>query len=165
MLLVQPHGSFGKGFDVLDESGPTVGSFEGSPWREGGRIRAGGQEWEFRRERYRRLVLAAPQDGGEYAVAERISAWTGRWQLSAGGRTYELAKTAWYSRRYELLAGDAVVGELHPRGVFGNKADVTLPPELPPAVGVFVVAVVMTLWRRDQNAAGGAAAAGAASSG
>jgi hypothetical protein len=164
MLLVQPHGTFRKGFDVLDGSGPTVGSFEGSPWREGGRIRAGGQEWEFRRERYRRLVLAGPQ--GEYAAAERISAWSGRWQLSAVGRTYELAKAAWYSRRYELRVGDAVVGELHPRGVFGSKADVTLPPELPPAVQVFVVAVVMTLWRRDQSAAaGGAAAAGAASSG
>jgi hypothetical protein len=163
MVIVQPHGSFKRGFDVLDEGGPTVGSFEGSPWREGGRIRAGGQEWEFRRERYRRLVLARSE--GEYAAAERVSAWSGRWELTTGGRTYGLAKAAWYSRRYELRVGDAVVGELHPRGVFGNRADVLLPPELPPAVQVFVVAVVMTLWRREQSAAAGAAAAGAAGSG
>ena len=95
MLVVRPHGSWRQGFDVLDEAGTAVGTFDGSPWREGGRIRAGDQEWEFRRERYRRLVLAGPQ--GEYAAADRISAWSGRWQLTAGGRTYELAKAAWYS--------------------------------------------------------------------
>lgn len=162
MSRVRPHGSWRHGFDLLDEPGAPVGSFEGSPWREGGRIRAGGQQWEFRRERSRRLVLAGPR--GEDAAADRVSAWSGRWRLSAGGRTYELAKAAWYSRRYQLRAGDAVAGELTPRGVFRSKADVTLPPELPPAVQVFVVAVVMTLWRRDDAAAGGAAAAGVATS-
>jgi hypothetical protein len=157
MLLVQPQGSFRRGFDLLDPAGAVIGSFQGSPWREGGRIHAGGQEWEFRRERYRRLVLALPQ--GEYAAAERVSAWAGRWSLTAGGRSYELAKAAWYSRRYELRAGDAVVGTLRPRGLSSTKADVDLPAELPPAVQVFVVAVVLTLWRREQASAAGAAAA------
>jgi hypothetical protein len=57
-----------------------------------------------------------------------------------------------------------VVGELHPRGLSGSRADVALPPALPPAVQVFVIAVVMTLWRRENNAAAGAAAAGTAGS-
>jgi hypothetical protein len=162
MVTVQPRSSWKRGFDLLDGSGAVIGAFEGSPWREGGRIRSGGQEWEFRRERSRRLVLAGPQ--GEGAAADRVSFWSGRWQVSAGGRTYELAKAAWYSQRLRLRSGDTVVGELSPRGVFGNKADVTLPPELPPAVQVFVVAVAMTLWRREQSAAAGGAAAAAAGS-
>ena len=162
MLTVRSHGSWKHGFDVLDESGTPVGTFEGSAWRERGRIRAAGQEWEFRRERYRRLSLAGPR--GVYATAERVSAWSGRWQLLAGGRPYELAKAGWFSRRYQLKADGAVVGELSPRGVFGTKADVTLPPEFPPAVQVFAVAVVMTLWRREQAAASGGAAAAAAGS-
>jgi hypothetical protein len=162
MLTVRSHGSWKRGFDVLDERGAVVGVFEGSAWRERGRIRAGDQEWEFRRERYRRLSLAGPQ--GVYATAERASVWSGRWQFTAGGRTYELAKAAWYSRRYQLRAGDAVAGELSPRGVFGNHAEASLPPELPPAVQVFVIAVVMTLWRRENSTAAGAAAAGAVGS-
>jgi hypothetical protein len=162
MVLVRPRGTWRRGFDVLDESGPVLGVFEGSPWRESGRIRAGGQEWEFRRERSRRLVLAGPL--GEPAAADRTSLWSGRWRLSAGGRTYELAKPGWWSRRYQLRAGSAVVGELSQRGLFSSKADVSLPPELPPAVQVFVIAVVMTLWRRENNAAAGAAAAGTAGS-
>jgi hypothetical protein len=162
MLVVQPRGTWRRGFDVRDGSGAVLGAFEGSPWREGGRIRAGGQEWEFRRERSRRFVLAGPQ--GEWAAADRVSFWSGRWQVSTGGRTYELVKAAWYSQRFRLRAGGVVVGELSPRGVFGNKADVTLPPELPPAVQVFVIAVAMTLWRREQSAAAGGAAAAAAGS-
>jgi hypothetical protein len=162
MLVVQPRGSWRRGFDVLDESGTVLGAFQGSPWREGGRIRAAGQEWEFRRDRYRRLALAGPQ--GEWAAAERISLWSGRWQLSTGGRAYELAKAGWWSRRYQLRAGDAVVGELSPRGLFSSKSDAALPAELPPAVQVFVIAVVMTLWRRENSAAAGGAAAAASSS-
>ncbi|HEV7653844.1 MAG TPA: hypothetical protein VGP36_03780 [Mycobacteriales bacterium] len=162
MLLVRPRGSFRQGFDVLDQGGAPVGAFLGSAWRESGRIQAGGEEWEFRRERYRRLSLAGPQ--GVYAAAERVSLWSGRWRLTTGGQAYELVKGGWFSRRYELLAGDAVVGELAPRGVFGSKAAVELPPQLPPAVQVFVIAVVMTLWRREQNSASGAAAGAAGAS-
>lgn len=162
MLVVRPRGTWQRGFDVQDGSGTVVGAFEGSPWREGGRIRAAGQEWEFRRERSRRLVLTGPR--GEGAAADRVSIWSGRWRLSAGGRTYELAKPGWWSRRYQLRAGAAVVGELSQRGLFSSKADVELPPELPPAVQVFVIAVVMTLWRRENNAAAGGAAAAAAGS-
>lgn len=161
-MVVQPHGIWKRGFDLLDGSGVVVGSFEGSAWQEGGRIRAGGQEWEFCRERSRRLVLAGPQ--GEEAAAERLSLWSGRWRLSAGGRTYELAKGFWLSQRYELRAGGAAVGELRPRGAFGRKAEASLPPELPPAVQVFVIAVVLTLWRRENSAAAGGAAAAASGS-
>lgn len=147
---------------MLDGSGAVVGSFEGSPWREGGRIRAAGQEWEFRRERSRRLALAGPQ--GEWAAADRVSFWSARWQLSAGGRAYELAKAAWFTRRFALTAGGTAVGELRPRRNFGRGAEVSLPPELPPAVQVFVIAVVMTLWSREDSAAAGGAAAAAAGS-
>lgn len=151
MLVVQPRGTWRRGFDVRDGSGSVVGAFDGSPWREGGRIRAAGQEWEFRRERSRRLVLAGPP--GEWAAADQVSYWSGRWELSAGGRTYSLARPGWWTRRYQLRAGEAVVGELRRRGLFGSRADGELPPELPPAVQVFVIAVVMTLWRREDSAA------------
>lgn len=161
---MHPHGSFRTGFDLVDASGAAVGSFVGSAWRERGRIRDGGQEWEFRRERGRRFVLAGPT--AEYAAADRLSLWTERWRVSTGGLAYELVTPSWWSRRYELRAGGHPVGRLDPKGMFGNKAHVELPAELPPAVGVFVVAVVMTIWRRQGAAAGGAAAgAGAAAAG
>jgi hypothetical protein len=150
VLTVRSRGTWRRGFEVLDPAGMLVGSFEGSPWRENGRILAAGADYDFRRERSRRLVLVGSR--GPEAAADRPSFWSGRWEVSAGGRTYELAKAAWYSQRFQLRAGGAVAGELTRRGVFGNKAEVSLPPELPPAAQVFVIAVVMTLWRRDDSA-------------
>lgn len=159
MLTVQPHGVLRNGFDLFDESDREVGAFAGSAWRETGQIRVGGQVWEFRKERSRRFVLAGPQ--GVLAAAERTSVWNGRWQLTTGGRAYELAKRSW-SRTYELRRDGAVVGEVAARGVFSGKAAAALPTELPLPVQVFVVAIVMALWRRQQAAAAGAAAGGGA---
>jgi hypothetical protein len=150
-MRVQPHGSFKNGFDLLDDSGAVVGSFSGSVWREGGRILVGGQEWEFRKDGGRRFELPG------YAAAERTSMWSGKWSLSAGGRTYELAKESWLSRGYDVTLDGRTVGGINPRGWSERKADVSLPAELPPPVQVFTVAVVLTQWRRDSSSASVAA--------
>lgn len=146
-MRVQPHGSFKNGFDLLDGSDSVVGSFAGSVWREGGRIQADGREWEFRKDGGRRFELPG------LAVAERTSMWSGKWTLTTGGRTYELAKGGWLSSRYEVRLDGRAVGGVSPRGFSQRKADVDLPAELPPPVQVFTVAVVLTQLRRDSAAA------------
>jgi hypothetical protein len=160
-LQVTPHGSFKRGFDLVDLAGTPVGAFAGSVWKEGGRVQVRGQEWEFRRERGRRFVLAGPTDLA--ATADKPSVWSNRWVFTVGRRTYELVNPSWWSRRYELRADGQPVGGLSPRGVFDNKADVSLPADLPAPALVFVVAVAMTLWRRQAAAAGAGASAAAAS--
>jgi hypothetical protein len=167
MATVRPHGTFKNGFDLLDAAGRELGSFHGSAWRERGEINTGGEATRFRRDGGRRFALDGP-GGGELAAAHKPSIWSGRWVLQAGGQTYELAKRSWLSRSYELRRGGRVVGSAQPKGAFSGKAAVDLPAELPPAVQVFVVAVVLTLWRRESGAAGAGAAAasgGAASAG
>ena len=159
MPTVRPHGMFKNGFDLLDDAGRELGSFHGSAWRERGEIAAGGEVAGFRRDGGRRLALDGP--AGELAAADKPSIWSGRWVLRAGGEAYELAKRSWLSRSFELHRGGQVVGSVHPKGL-GSKAVVDLPAELPPAVQVFVVAVVLTLWRRESAAAGAAAATGGA---
>lgn len=159
---VRPHGSFEVGFDLLGPGGAPVGAFDRSVWRESGQVRVGDQFWEFRRERGRRFVLAGPS--GALAVADRVSPWSGSWRLSTGGWRYELVKPSWLSRRFELRVGEVPVGRLGPKGVFDNKADVELPAELPPPVAIFVVAVAMTLWRRDNHTLAAAVAVTAAAS-
>ncbi len=156
MATVRPHGTFRNGFDLVDDAGRELGSFQGSAWREHGEVTAGGELAGFRRDGGRRFVL----DGraGELAAADKPSMWSGRWVVHAGGQAYELARSSWLSRSVELRRGDQVVGAVHPKGL-GSKAVVDLPAELPPAVQVFVVAVVLTLRRRESSAAGSAAAA------
>lgn len=162
MLTVRPHGTLKTGFDLVDEAGRTLAAFAGSAWRESGQVRVGDEVWEFRKERSSRFVLAGPH--GIAAAADRTSLWGGRWQLTAGSGTYELAKRSW-SRRYELRGRGQVLGEIRAKGAFSGKAAAELPAELPPAVQAFVTAVVLTLWRRESAAAAGAVAAGGAAAG
>ena len=155
MLTVIPRGVFRNGFDLVDEAGRNLGGFAGSAWRETGEIQIGDERWEFRKQRSKRFALAGPQ--GTYATAERTSVWSSVWQVAVGNRLYELTKRSWFSSGYEVRVGDQVVGTLNPKGVFGSKAAVDLPTDMPPPVQVFVIAVVMTQWRRDSAAATAAA--------
>lgn len=156
VLTVVPRGAFRNGFDLVDDSGRTVGGFAGSAWRENGEIQIGDERWEFRRERSKRFALAGPQ--GTYATAERTSLWTSAWQVAVGDRHYQLTKPSAWARRYDVRAGDRVVGELSPKGVFSTKTEVNLPADMPPPIQVFVIAVVITQWRRD-NASSAASSA------
>jgi hypothetical protein len=160
VLTAIPHGTFKNGFDLVDAAGRGVATFRGSAWRENGEIISGDGRWRFRRDGGRHFTLEGP--GGFVAEATKPSMWSGRWQVAIGSETYELAKRTWLSRTFELR-GRSTLGEVRPHGGFSSKADVDLPAELSPPLQAFVVAVVLTLWRREQAAAAsGAAAAGGA---
>jgi hypothetical protein len=62
-----------------------------------------------------------------------------------------------------LFQGDIEVGSIRPEGYLSRKAAVSLPGDMPMPVQVFVMWLVILLWRREANA-GAAAAASAASS-
>jgi hypothetical protein len=151
VITVVPRGVFKNGFDLVDDSGRGLGGFAGSAWRENGEIEIGDERWEFRKERSKRFALVGPQ--GTYATAERTSVWSSAWHVAVGDRLYELAKASWLRRAYEVHVGDQVVGSVSPKGVFSSKAQVDLPADMPPPIQVFVIAVVMTQWRRDDAAA------------
>jgi hypothetical protein len=151
VITVVPRGAFSRGFDLVGDGDRKLGGFDGSVWRENGRIQIGAEEWEFRKERTRRFSLAGPQ--GTYATAEQTSMWSSRWQIAVGDRLYLLAKESWLSSGYQVTVGDRVVGSVHRKGIFSSKAEVDLPADMPPPVQVFVIAVVMTQWRRDSSAA------------
>ena len=165
MFTVQPLGAFKSGFDLVDEAGGVVGTFRGSAWREHGEITVGQERMSFRRHGGRRFTLEGAS--GVLATAAKPSIWSGRWEITAGDRTYELAKRSWMSRAIQLRGRGQVLGEVQPKSAFSAKAAVELPAELPLPVQVFVIAVVLTLWRRDESAAaaGGGAGAAAATSG
>jgi hypothetical protein len=157
MPIARPHGVFSTGFDLVDGEG-VVASFDGSSWRERGEVHVADRTWDLRREGGRRFVLA--DQGGEVATLERVSWWSGAWRLDHNGRSLPLTKPSIWSRTYRLTAGDAVVGEVRPASVWRRESEVRMPPDLPVHVQVFVVAVVLTLWRREQSSASAGATAG-----
>jgi hypothetical protein len=160
VLTVRALGAFKNGFDLVDDEAGSVGGFRGSAWREHGDIVVGRERLGFRRHGGRRFTLESPS--GVLATAVKPSRWSGRWEITLGDRTYELAKRSLMSRTVEVRGRGQVLGEVRPKGVFGGNAAVELPAELPVPVQVFVIAVVLTLWRRDETAGASAATAGGA---
>ena len=159
MAQIVPLGVFKNGFDLVGDAGQPVGGFRGSVWRESGEIVTGGQRYEFRRDGGRRFRLAGPQGG--VALARRTGRWSGGWEITAGPATYLLARAGWFSRGYRLVLDGAVVGQIASGRWLSRAGAANLPVGMAPVAQVFVVAIVLTLWRRDDSAGGGAAAGGA----
>jgi hypothetical protein len=158
MLRIEPLGAFKHGFDLIGPDGP-VGGFRGSVWRESGDILVGPQQYRFRREGGRRFRLGGPQ--GEVAVATRRGRFSGPWLLDVGGKEYELARAGrFFGRRYVLRRNGETRGSVE-AGRWGGRRGSTaeLPATMPAPVQAFVVAIVITMWRRDDTSAGGGAAA------
>jgi hypothetical protein len=153
-MRIVPLGAWRNGFDLVAEADRYVGGFRGSVWREGGEIVAGTERYGFVREGRRGFRLAGPH--GDVAGAFRPSVWGGPWTLTVGTAGYELRRGGVFTRTWRLNRDGRQVGEVAGRLLRGGgTAD--LPADLPPAAQVFVVAIVLTLWRRD-DAAGGASA-------
>jgi hypothetical protein len=162
MLRIVPLGAFKHGFDLLDESDQPLAAFRGSVWREGGQIVAGPRRCEFRRDGRRRFRLDGP--AGTVATAVKPSVWSAGWVVEVGSLRYELVRAGWFARAWQLRGRGQTLGRVAPHRGSTRKAVADLPAELSPPVMAFVVAVVLTLWRRDEAAAAGAAAGGAAAS-
>jgi hypothetical protein len=162
VLTAVPHGTSRNGFDLVDETGAAVATFRASARREQGEITSPDGSWRFRRDGGRHFTLTGER--GLVAETSKPGLWSGRWEVIVGGETYELAKRSWRSRTFEL-SGRSTSGEVRPQREFSRRAEVDLPPELSLPVQAFVVAVVLTLWRREQAAATGTAATGGAAAG
>jgi hypothetical protein len=159
MVRIVPLGVFKNGFDLVDGDGRRLGGFRGSVWRENGEIVAGERRYAFQRAGRRHFELV--EKGQAEAVADRPSFWGGSWTIEAGERRYELARGGWLTRRYDLLRDGEKVGQVAPRGWGSRGGDADLPAELPVAAQAFVVAIVLTLWRREEASASSGAASSA----
>jgi hypothetical protein len=160
MPHIVPLGMFSHGFDLVSDSAQPAAGFRGSVWRESGDIHADGQEFEFRREGRRRFVL----DGrhGLVASASRRGLMSSAWDVFVGERQYDLVHAGFMTRAYVLRAGGVDIGRVAKAGMLKRGATVDFPPDLPLAAQVFISAVVITQWRRDDaaNSGGSAAASG-----
>lgn len=152
MLRIVPLGVFRNGFDLVGDGGQVTASFRGSVWRESGDILVAGQQYVFRREGRRRFRLGGPQ--GEVAVATCARRWSrGPWQIEVDARQYDLARASWLSRTYRLRLAGRPVGEVTGGRWGSHRGTVDLPAGLPAPAQAFIVAIVITLWRRAEASA------------
>ena len=155
MLRVIPEGWFSYDFTVFDRGGTPVARGDLSNWRETAKLEVGGERYEAHRKgrRSKEFVLEK-EDGQVVAMAEKPSAWKSPFVVEHGGNRYELDKESGWKSTF-ILRSDGVgqVGSVRSEGVFKRGWIAELPEELPLEAKVFIVWLVVLLWKQAASAA------------
>jgi hypothetical protein len=148
---------FSHDFTVFDHTGQPVAQADLSSWRERTKLDIGGTHYDASaQKREAKEFLLENESGQRVAVVEKVeppSTWKDRFPFEHGGNRYELRKE---STKAYVIAREGVgsVGSVRLEGGwFSREWTVDLPEELPLEVKVFLVWVVVVLWRRERVAA------------
>jgi hypothetical protein len=165
MLRAVPDGWFSYNFTVFDRAGTPVARADLSNWRETAKIVIGGTRYEAHSKGWtgKEFVLEK-EDGRVVAVAQKPSVWSNRFVFEHAGNRYELKKESVWGSAFVLWRdGAGSVGSVRSKGFFKREWIANLPEELPLEVRMFVVWLMVILWKRGASAAagGGGGAAGA----
>ena len=165
MLRAVPDGWFSYDFTVFDRAGAPVARADLSNWLETAKITVGEARYEAHRKGWASKEFVLEQeDGRVVAIAEKPSGWRSRLVFEHGGNRYELKhESAWSSAFVLSRDGIGPVGSVKREGFFKREWTAELSEELPLEVRVFVMWLVILLWKRAESAAavGGTGAAGA----
>jgi hypothetical protein len=95
------------------------------------------------------------KEGEIVARAVKPAALRNRFVIEHQEQRYELKKGSAFGRRFVLREGGREVGEVFSEGGFSltRKVRIDLPEELPLPVRVFVLWMVVTLWKRESDGA------------
>jgi hypothetical protein len=151
-MTVAPTRWYSWDFDVTD-GGRHVAHLDVSAWREQGVLTIDGVAHLVYREGVGSGEFLLERDGIVLARATKPSAFRSAFEVRHDGRTYELAKESLWQRRFVLRSGNAEIGSLAPRSAIGREAVATLPEPWPLPLKVFVIWLVVILWKRAAAAA------------
>ena len=160
LLELVPKNWYSWNFDILQNGGAVAQIQKMSSWKDRGEVEIEGVSYELSRERLMSGEFLLRRNGSMIAHASKPSVLRNLFDVEYGGRRYTLKKASWLGRAFVLMEEEREVGSVRPVSIFGRRAEVALPDEIPLAVGVFLVWLVLILWRREQKNSAAAAAAG-----
>jgi hypothetical protein len=149
MLKVIPHHWFTWNCGIV-EDGAIVGSIDFSVWGEAGHLKI--QESRFRTYRESGNFYLADQRQC-VAIAAKPNPLFRQFFISHGEARYELQATSALGRKFIIQEYGQVVGAIYPAHAFTRQAIGDLPESIPLSVRLFMVWLVLTLWRRQKYAA------------
>jgi hypothetical protein len=146
MLKVIPK-AWSYAFSVMDGTKPLAQAVNLSWWRDKGELRIQDEIYTARRDKSSYILESA---AGVLARAERPRKWFREFVIEHMGHLYTLRAKSAFGRQFVLLEGSTQVGSVSPEGLFTRKAVVDLPQAFPLFLQVFIIWLVMTLWRHDE---------------
>lgn len=155
MLKAIPKAWYSWDFTILDGSQP-VADIDMSLWREKGVLMILDTAYKVYREHVMTGSFILESEGTILARAIKPSLFLRSFIVEHAGKQYALRSALW--RRYRLLDGDREIGSVSPETIIMRRANVDLPEDLPLSVRIFILWLVILLWKRDSDSAASSAA-------
>ena len=127
--------------------------WDSAAWKRGGAFELDGRRFTVRSNVRGSTYTMVDDAGAVVATADRVG--RKRWTVEAAGQTYRFRRASFWGDEEELLLGDAPVGSVRKTSFWRGDVAVEL-PGLAPALQLFVLGVVISMWNaRAATAAGG----------
>jgi len=158
MLNAIPKQWFSWDFRILEE-GRDVAEMDLSFWREKGVLSVEGIPYRVYREGLASGAFMLENPGGQVLVkAEKPNALRRSFIVEYEGRRLRLEAWTPFGRAFVLRGDQGVIGTVKPDSFLSRRTTADLPEDFPLPVRIFLLWLVIILWRRDDDA--GSAAPG-----
>lgn len=154
MLRAVPKGWFSSKH-VVSETDSVIALIDFSGWREAGEITINGSIYRAYRESLMGPFLLEGGGGSILARAEKPSAFYRTLVVQHLDRKYTLEAVSTWSLKFIVSEGGKEIGSVYPEGTLKRKALGDLPEEIPLPVRLFMLWLVMLLWRRSDSSSSG----------
>ena len=147
-----PRSLFSRDFDVRGlSSGPAAVEFE--LFTEQGRILCAGEEYLIRKHGVFSGRWTLERGGAVVADARKVSAMSGRFEISGPSPLLTLRPVSLMGRSYEITSGYQVVGGIRPEHAFTRRTSVYCEGSVPESVQLFCFWLTAMMWRRRSRSA------------
>lgn len=151
-LTLRPKAFWSWDFDILD--GDRVVAVLDRHWlREMAAFDVEGQRWQVRRTSVMRGTFALELDGRVVAEAQKTSSFRRAFAVTVGPERFELRAVSIFRREFQLFRGGIAIGSIRPTSPFRRHAIAQLPSSLPLPLRLFLVFLVLVIWKRQSDSA------------
>jgi hypothetical protein len=152
MLLIEPKNWWRSLLEVTEPSTGTRFSLSPRGFREGCFFKLDGDRYELKRQHWSGGAFLLECNGSVLLRAHKPSAFKRSFELKNGRERFTVAAESMWSRAYVLRQGSRVVGRIERPSWWSRRAEADLPEDLPLVFRVFVVSLVLLMWRREHSA-------------
>lgn len=152
MIRAEPYSLFSWDFTVYEDGTP-VADVDLAWVREAGEMNIEGTPYRVYREPgFGDFVLDS--EGRTLVRGHKSSAFLRTFEITYNDELLILKARSAFGRTFELFEDDRRIGVIAPDHVFSRKMRVDLPPTMPLAVCVFIVWLVVLMWKRAAGSSG-----------
>lgn len=145
MLHIRPK-SWASWDFIVERDGRQLALIDLAWVREAAEVEIGGVACRFHREGV--VGDFVMEVSGTPVVRAHKAAMRRRFTIDYDGHPYTLEAASAFTRRFVLHDGEQEIGAVTPKSIFTRKATVAFPDDVPAEVQVFMIWLVVLLWKR-----------------